>query len=294
MSERLRVDEPGRLLEFLRRSLPSWKRKTLEQRIAAGCVLVNGAGVLRNELVAAGDEVEVVGEGESPRPTEAPFPILFEDEHVVAIDKPAGLLSVSTDQELERTALAQLREALSRPKRPARLRPVQLWPVHRLDRETSGVLLFARTPAARDELQGAWELARKHYLAIVEGRPEPSEGLIEEPLLEDDSLRVLVGARPGAKPARTRYRTERTHGDRSQLAVLLETGRKHQIRAHLAWLGHPVVGDERYGTAEHAKDARLGLHAHRLVVPHPADGSTLRLEAPPPRALLALLRTRAR
>jgi 23S rRNA pseudouridine1911/1915/1917 synthase len=285
MSELLRVEEPGRLLEFLRKSLPSWKRKTLEQRIAAGCVLVNGEGVRRNELVAPGDEIEVVAVGESPRPTSAPFPILHEDEHVVAIDKPAGLLSVSTDQEHERTALALLCEALARPRRPA-----QLWPVHRLDRETSGVLLFARTPEARDELQGAWELARKHYLAIVEGRPDPSEGAIEEPLLEDETLRVLVGARPGAKPACTRYRTERTLGDRSQLSVLLETGRKHQIRAHLAWLGHPVVGDERYGT----KDERLGLHAHRLVVPHPADGRTLRLESPPPRSLLALLRARPR
>ncbi len=282
MSERLVVDEAARLLEFLRRRLPDWKRSTLEQRMRAGCVCVNGATVRRNEVLVAGDEVRVsgVGEGEGPSAPTG-LQILHVDEELVAIDKPAGLLSVGTERERERTALALLRASLSRPGKPA-----ALWPVHRLDRETSGVLLFARTLAARAALQARWNEARKLYLAIVAGAPTPTSGTIEQPLLEDENLSVRVGARPGAKAARTRYATRAAEGGRALLEVELDSGRKHQIRAHLAWLGHPLVGDARYGVA----GPRLGLHALRLCVPHPLLDRELVLEARPPRDFLALLR----
>jgi 23S rRNA pseudouridine1911/1915/1917 synthase len=210
--------------------------------------------------------------------------ILHADEDLVAIDKPAGLLSVSTDRQTERTALALVRASLARPGRV-----VQLWPVHRLDRETSGVLLFARSRASQEAVQDTWNEARKLYLAIVEGRPGPASGVIDQPLSEDRSLNARVGHRPDAKAARTRYITRQTLGKRTLLEVELDTGRRHQIRAHLAWLGHPVVGDPRYGVA----GPRLGLHALRLVVTHPSDGRRLTLEAPPPKAFVALLRARS-
>ena len=282
MSERLVVDQPARLLEFLRRRLPEWKRSTLEKRLRAGCVYVNGVPVRRNEALAAGDEVLVGGEDAAPPAPPAPkgIPVLFADEELVAIDKPAGLLSVGSERERGRTALALLRASLSRPGKPA-----ALWPVHRLDRETSGVLLFARTAAARDALQARWSEAEKVYLAIVVGAPEPASGAIEQPLFEDGDLFVRVGARPGAKAARTRYATREVQGGRALLEVGLDSGRKHQIRAHLAWLGHPLVGDARYGVA----GPRLGLHALRLCVPHRAR--ELVLEARPPRDFLALLRS---
>ncbi len=285
VSERFVVDEPARLLEFLRGRLPAWKRSTLEQRVRAGCVRVNGAAVRRNDVLAAGDEVCVtgLGEGEGPR---APggLVILHSDEELVAIDKPAGLLSVGTEHERERTALSLLRSSLSRPGKPA-----SLWPVHRLDRETSGVLLFARTRAARAAVQARWSEARKLYLAIVSGAPAPASGTIEQPLFEDDNLFVRVGARPGAKPSSTRYATRAVEGGRALLEVELDSGRKHQIRAHLAWLGHPLVGDARYGVA----GPRLGLHALRLGVPHPALEREIVFEAAPPREFLALLRAPA-
>lgn len=281
MSERLRVDEPGRLLAFLRRSLPGWKRKTLELCIAAGSVRVNGRVVRNNALVAVGDEVGVGGEAQTGDELTLPFPVLFLDEELVAIDKPAGLLAVSSARELERTALALVRAALSRPRSPAKL-----WPVHRLDRETSGVLLFARTPAAREGVQARWEEVEKKYAAIVEGRPEPSEGVIDLPLSEGEGLHVYAGQRAGAKSARTRYRLLESRGGRSRLEVWLETGRKHQIRVHLASRGWPVVGDERYGT----RGQRLGLHAERLLVPHPRDGRPVVIEAEVPREVTSLLR----
>ena len=110
-------------------------------------------------------------------------------------------------------------------------------------------------------------------------------GVIDQPLWEDRNLRVRVGAHEDAKPARTRYTTVASRGARSRLEVVLETGRKHQIRAHLAWLGHPVVGDERYGT----RASRLCLHNERLVLRHPTSKEPLRLAAPVPAALLAEL-----
>jgi 23S rRNA pseudouridine1911/1915/1917 synthase len=283
MSERLHADEPARLLDFLRQRLAGWKRKTLEQRLREGCVEVNGATVTRpHHELRAGDEVRVLpeGEGQAPRKEPAGLTILHEDAQLVAIDKPAGLLSVPLDEKRGRSALALLREAYSRPGSPARI-----WPVHRLDRESSGVLLFARTSEARDALQESWSEAHKLYLAVVEGRPDPPRGLIDQPLWEDASLNVHVGQRAQAKPARTRYSTLRSVRERSLLEVELETGRRHQIRAHLAWLGHPIVGDPRYGDA----GPRLGLHALRLVLTLPWDGRKLELEAPPPREFDALL-----
>ncbi|MFN0007657.1 MAG: RluA family pseudouridine synthase [Planctomycetota bacterium] len=273
MAEHLVVDAPARVLEFLRRSLPGWKRSTLEQRIRAGAVRVNGKVLRRNDLVAAGDEVVVVDEAEVEREMPAGIILLHVDDDLIAIDKPAGLLSVASEREKESTALALLREHFSQ----------HLWPVHRIDRETSGVLLFARSAEVQDAVQAAWERARKIYLALVEGGPSPPAGVIDEPLWEDRALFVRVGHHPDAKTARTRYATREPLGDRTLLEVELETGRRHQIRAHLAWLGHPVVGDRRYGRP----GKRMGLHAWRLEIDHPADGRRLELEAKPPREFRA-------
>ena len=284
-AEELCVAAPAKLLGFLREQLSGWRRKTLEQRLREGCVEVNGQTVARphHELVA-GDRVRVLpaGQGREPRIARdaAGLSILHADEQLVAIDKPAGLLSVPLEGRRGRSALALLRAALSRPGRPARV-----WPVHRLDRESSGVLLFARTAEARDAVQAAWSEARKLYLAVVEGRPEPPAGVVEQPLWEDAQLQVHVGPHAQAKPARTRYATLRSARERSLLEVELDSGRRHQIRAHLAWLGHPIVGDPRYGSA----GPRMGLHALRLELPHPASGARLELEAAPPAAFRALI-----
>ncbi|MBI5434760.1 MAG: RluA family pseudouridine synthase [Planctomycetes bacterium] len=264
------------MLEFLRRSLPGWKRSTLEQRIRAGTVRVNGATWRRNDFVAVGDHVSVGDRDDVEIEREAPagIELLHLDDDLVAIDKPAGLLSVSTEREKQATALALVRDHLARAKSPARL-----WPVHRIDRETSGVLLFARSAEVQTAVQAAWERARKTYLALVEGRPTPPAGVIDQPLWEDRGLFVRVGRHPEAKAARTRYATREARGERTLLEVELETGRRHQIRAHLAWLGHPIVGDPRYGTAS----ARMGLHAWKLELEHPADARRLELVAPPPK-----------
>ncbi len=283
MTDRFVATSAGALLDLLARHFTTWSRNTLRQRLRLGCIEVNGTTASRHDQpLQAGDVVEIhaKGEGRVAKQVAPGLPVLFADDDLIAIDKPAGLLSVSTDDERQRTALAIVRTSVSLPGRPA-----ALWPVHRLDRETSGVLLFARSRDVGDRVQVDWAMTEKFYAAIVEGRPDPPAGTIERPLWEDKNLRVHVGDHEDARPACTRYTTVAMGRDRSRLEVMLETGRKHQIRAHFAWLGHPVVGDERYGT----RASRLCLHAQRLVLRHPRTGEPLRLEAPVPTALLAEL-----
>lgn len=282
MSEKFVVREAAGLLEFLRSQLRDWSRKTIQQRLRGGCVRVNGLPVARHDrALAVGDRVEVAAPSRPPARRLPPLDVLYADRDLIAIDKPAGLLSVGAAGETRRHALALLRNQLSR-----RGADVRLWPVHRLDRDASGVLLFATSRDVREAVMARWGEAEKIYWAIVEGCPDPPSGTIDQPLrLDDEEYRVHVGAHPEAKPAITHYESLRAAGGRTLVQVRLETGRQHQIRAHMAWLGCPVAGDPRYGTA----GDRLGLHALRLKIVHPGSGRTLAFEAPVPADFRALM-----
>jgi 23S rRNA pseudouridine1911/1915/1917 synthase len=158
--------------------------------------------------------------------------------------------------------------------------------VHRLDRDTSGLLLFARSAEVRDQLQANWEEVTKTYLAVVEGAPRPAEGVIDNFLTEGRDLRVRASSRPGAdaKRAVSRYRVREARGRYSLMEVAIETGRKHQIRVHMAGLGCPVAGDKMYGaTTDPVR--RLCLHAWRLAFDHPVTAERVELEAALPAAL---------
>ncbi len=282
MSEKLCVKKAADLLAFLHAYLHGWSRNTIKQRLLAGCVRVNGASVGRHDFaLKAGDQVEVSAPSRPAGDSLPSLEILYADRDLIAINKPAGLLAVGTTQENRRHALALLRHQLSR-----RSSAVRLWPVHRIDRDTSGVLLFATSREMREAVMARWTTAEKIYLAVVEGCPAPAHGTIDQPLrLDEEEYRVHVGAHPRAKPARTHYATESTEGGRSLVRIQLETGRQHQIRAHMAWLGCPVVGDPRYGKA----GGRLGLHALRLKIASPGGGKDLIFEAPVPDDFWALL-----
>ncbi len=288
MSDRLQVDEGGPLLAFLVDHLDGWRRATIKDRLRLGCVHVNGEATTRHDhALRPGDDVVVHAKaaGIPQARTLGGLPALHVDDQLVAIHKPPGLLSVATDKERERTALAIVRDALDDPNPRGRS---TLWPVHRLDRETSGVLLLARSRELCKALQRDWASADKLYVAIVSGHPSPAEGVIDEPLWEDGIFQVHVGRRSGSRDARTRFSTRRTGPSRALLEVRPDTGRRHQIRAHLAWLGHPVVGDKRYGDA----GSRMGLHAQRLEITDPRSDQRRAFEAPPDGQLLALLRSK--
>jgi len=282
MSDRFRVSEASTLLPFLTVKLQGWARNSIKQRLQTGCVQVNGQPVKKHDQpLKAGDQIEVTASPRNPGSPSSRLEILFSDTELIAINKPAGLLSVASASETRQHALAILRNQLSRPGRE-----VKLWPVHRLDRDTSGVLLFATSREMREAVNANWDEAEKVYLAIVEGCPDPERGTIDQPLRMDDNEYFMhVGAHPEARHALTRYQTERSQHGRSQLRVELETGRQHQIRAHLSWLGYPVIGDPRYGTA----GPRLGLHALQLSFTHPRSGRRLSFETAPPADFFSLL-----
>ena len=283
MSDRLTVKANTTLIPFLTSKLQGWSRSTIKQRLRNGCVRVNGEQVTRHDHdLLVGDQVVVEASARGASNARPQFGILYKDRDLIAINKPAGLLSVSSRKDKEPHALGMLRDQLSR-----RNKSIKLWPVHRIDRDTSGVLLFATSREVREAVMKGWKAAEKTYLAIVEGCPEPAEGTIDQPLRLDPVIyQMHVGPHPDAKRAVTHFTTERSVGQRTLLRVDLETGRQHQIRAHLAWLGHPVVGDQRYGTA----GTRMGLHALRLSITKPGMNKPLVFETPAPADFLALLR----
>jgi 23S rRNA pseudouridine1911/1915/1917 synthase len=282
MSDSLRVTEASGLLVFLTSRLQDWSRNKIKQRLQTGCVSVNGIAITQhNYELVAGDIVEVAASPRGASNSPAHLEILYSDRDLIAINKPAGLLSVGNEKETQQHALAILRNQLSR-----RSQPIKLWPVHRIDRDTSGVLLFATSREMREAVMATWDDAEKIYLAVVAGCPNPPQGTVDQPLrLDEVEYRVHVGVHPDAKPAITHFTTLRTTGERTLLQVQLETGRQHQIRAHMAWLGYPVVGDPRYGVA----GGRMGLHALRLKIRKPGSGKTLLFETPAPADFLALM-----
>jgi len=283
MSDRFEASEDGGLLDALIAHLDGWSRSRIKQRLRDGCVVVEGAQVRQfDHPLRVGDRVEVLAKAARPALDDPGLEILYAENDLVAIHKPAGLLSVALDEANAPNALALLRDQLS-----PRGRRIDLWPVHRIDRDTSGVLLFALTQDARWATTGVWSEADKTYLAVVEGVPDPGVGTVDRPLRMDaKGFRALVGRHPDAKPARTHYETRQARRRTTLLEVRIETGRQHQIRAHLAWLGHPIVGDERYGS----NGRRMGLHALKLVLPSPNGGRPITIEAPPDDNLMQLLR----
>jgi len=285
MAEKYTVKQQGKLLEFLFLSLVGWSKKKVKQRLQTSSVTVNGVVTTKHDyLLNIGDVVEVgvVQKGTAPRQAVSRLEIIYQDKDLIAVNKPAGLLSVGTTKENKQHALALLRTQLSRPKQS-----VKLWPVHRLDRETSGVLLFATSKEIREAVMARWGESEKTYLAIVEGTPKEHKGTISEPLRPDEKeYRMHVGEHPLAKRAVTHYKVKESSSERSLLEVNIETGRQHQIRAHMAWLGHSVAGDERYGT----KGLRMGLHALRLSIVHPKSKKPLSFEIDAPGDFYGLLK----
>ena len=284
MAQQYKVKQRSKLLEFLFTNLEGWSKKTIKQRLQGSSVAVNGAVTTKHDFILNIDDVVEVGVVQrtgSSAQTATRLEIIHQDKDLIAINKPAGLLSVGTTQENKNHALALLRNHLSRGKNS-----VKLWPVHRLDRDTSGILLFATSKEMREAVMANWGKSEKVYLAIVEGTPKEDKGTINEPLrLDEKEYRMHVGKHPDAKSATTHYIVKESKGKRSLLEVSIETGRQHQIRAHMAWLGHSIIGDERYGT----KGGRMGLHAMKLSIIHPKTKKPLLFEVDAPRDFYGLL-----
>ena len=286
MKESVVREEVG-LFEYLL-SL-GFNRTRVKQFLKYQAVAVNNKTIVTHDHpLHPGDRISLSFEKKAAPVTAPKFgiQILYEDDTVLVIDKPSGLLTIGTEKERTKTAYFQLNEYL-RVRNPDKKERVFI--VHRLDRETSGLILFAKTEAAKRMLQENWNAVDKVYLALVEGVPKEKEGTISGYLNETSTLMVYEdkGSKK-SKYAVTKYRVIKSSRDNALLEIALETGRKHQIRVHLSGIGHPVAGDQKYG-AETDPLKRLALHAYRLSFEHPLTKRRMDFESKPPSAFDALI-----
>lgn len=231
---------------------------------------------IASRVIQPGDRVEVGEKRGSVQPLHG-IQIVHEDEDLMVIIKPAGLLTVATLHERERTAYSYLRNYLNAGHE-------KIFIVHRLDKFVSGLLVFAKSEAIKEGLQAQFQKhsIQRKYWAIVEGIVEKDSGTIESRLAEDHTKRMHTTAKPeSGKRAVTHYRVLRRFSNLTALEVQLETGRKNQIRAHLSELGHPIAGDESYGSALDPL-GRMGLHAFCLGFVHPRTRKSLAFQTPAP------------
>jgi 23S rRNA pseudouridine1911/1915/1917 synthase len=274
------------LLDHLQQRFPDSSKTTLRKMLQSDRVEVNGRAERdARRPITAGDEVRIGSR--SSRPTiDDRVAILYEDSDLVVINKAAGLLTIASPTEKSSTA-----EALLNLYYGARNGASRVHVVHRLDRDSSGVLVFARDVDMRERLQAlfATHSIERVYVAIVEGRLSEAAGTFRSFLSEGKDLRVRsTSDLSDAKEAITHYRTVASGERYSMLEVTLETGRRNQIRVHLAEAGHPIVGDTMYGTSGIGPLGRLALHARHLAFIHPGKGSRMAFSAPPPDSFTTL------
>jgi len=286
---------------------PQLSRTRAQAAIRAGEVKVNGRTAKVSLVLEEGQRLAIaptLGQGAyvgaesggpAPQPEAIPLPIVYEDEHLLVVNKPAGLVvhpapghATGTLVNALLAHLPDLAEAddAATPGRPGI--------VHRLDKDTSGLLVIAKDAATHAALahQMQERTMVKRYLALVEGHMDMAEGLIDAPIGRDTRHRqrmALVAAARGGREARTRFRVDREAKGRTLLDVQLETGRTHQIRVHLAAVRHPVVGDLVYGRAQEPMPPRMFLHAAHLSFTHPTTGEWVSFDAPLPEDLATFL-----
>jgi 23S rRNA pseudouridine1911/1915/1917 synthase len=296
-------DVGARLDAYLAAHIDGWSRARLQRLIESGDVLVNSKLAKASYKVAAKDEIEVElapAPASNFTPENIPLEIVFEDDHVIVINKPAGLVvhpAAGIQSGTLANALAYHFQQLSN---AGSIRPGI---VHRLDKDTSGLLVAAKTESAHENLADQFRAREvfKSYIALVYGVVKQESGRIEQPIARDPRNRTRMAIVAGGRGALSLYKVRRSFDSFTLLDVELKTGRTHQIRVHLSWLKHPVVGDELYGggrdnnvqdvqlRAQIRKLKRQFLHAEQLGFRHPQTGEQMRFVAPLPAELTSLL-----
>jgi 23S rRNA pseudouridine1911/1915/1917 synthase len=278
-------DRDKRLDQFLRERLPQYSRSRLQDWIAQGRVLVNGSAEKRSYLLKGAERIQVQPGELAPlraAPEDLPLEVLYEDADVIAINKPAGMVVHTGAGRHSGTLVNALLHRFGKLSSVGgELRPGI---VHRLDRFTSGVILIARSDAAHRNLaeQFAARQVEKIYVALVHGGMKSDQGLITTPIARDPVRRVRMTARLAhGRQAITSYQVLRRLEGFTLLEVKIGTGRTHQIRVHLASLGHPVVGDKLYGAPAGAL-GRYFLHARQITFTSPGKGDRITVSAPLP------------
>lgn len=273
------VHEDCELLQFLFTKFSNLSKNAVKSILSGHYVAVNGAPVTQFNLKLAKDDVVIVSKQRIAKKTRKDLPIIFENDELIAINKPSGLLSVASDTEKGRTAYRIVNDYMQQKDKHNRI-----YVVHRLDEDTSGVLVFAKNPKIRDILQKNWNdivLARGYY-AIVEGVMQPKEAKLVDYLRENSlNLMYVTNDKVNGKKCITNYKTIVSNKNYSLLDVDIETGRKNQIRVQLGHRGHHIIGDDKYGEPSDPLK-RLGLHAYKLKFIHPVTKKLMEFVAPMP------------
>ncbi|MDT5121481.1 MAG: rRNA synthase [Acidobacteriota bacterium] len=297
-------DSAGRLDAYLAARIEDWSRARIQRLIEDGDVLVNGRTAKSSHKLRANDEIEVELTplaSTAFTPEDIPLDIVYEDDELIVVNKPAGLVvhpAAGISAGTLANALAYHFHQLST--RGGAVRPGI---VHRLDKDTSGLIVVAKSEAAHENLADQFRAREvfKSYVALVHGRVEQESGRIDQPIARDPRNRTRMAVVRGGRPALTLYRVRRRYTRFTLLDVEIKTGRTHQIRVHLQWLKHPVVGDAVYGGGRDktVPDAQLRarinalnrqfLHAEQLAFRHPRTNEPLHLTTPLPPPLAKFL-----
>jgi len=284
---RLKVNEAAELMTFLLAKMGGMSRNAIKSLLAHRQVMVNEKITTQFNLqLKAGDQVIVNSSRGNIELNHPKLKIIFEDQYLIVVEKKEGLLTVTTDKGDETTAFSILKYYVKKSSPQNRI-----FVVHRIDRETSGIIVFAKTREIQLAMQEHWHevVTRRVYVALVEGKVEKESDTIITWLTENEkSLKIHSSSTDnGGQQAITNYRCVKSNDKYSLLEVELETGRKNQIRVHAAGIGHPIVGDKKYGSIS-SPIGRMGLHARILAFIHPMTLDEVKFETPVPRNFLSL------
>ena len=278
-----KVLKDGELLSILLEEFKDFSNKKIKNYLKSGAVMVNGIKRTKyNYKVSTGDIISIQKEAKTHK--KSPLPILYEDKYFLVVEKPSGLLTIGTNKEKEKTAYHMMREFVKNRKKGEKL-----FILHRLDKDTSGVLVFVKNEKIKHLLQDDWDHYAKvrEYRAIVHGRRESIKNYVCY-LQEDSNYKVKVVDEKKGKKAITSIEALSYHEKYTHIKVALKTGRKNQIRVVLAHLNNPVVGDKKYGEKE--KCPRLYLHHSKLTIENPITKEILTFESREPSTFRMLLK----
>jgi len=286
--QEIKVEKPSRLLEFLIENGVRKSRNAIKSLLAHKQIKVNGKLVTQFDFeLKVKDRVSVMKFDQSRKEKRLKgLKIVFEDNDLIVIDKEAGFLSVATDKEKTRTVYNSLNEYLRKKDKKARV-----FVLHRLDREVSGLMVFAKDMELQEMFQRNWDVVvpEYSYMAVVEGRPDPKNGTVTSWLMENKNFVMMSSTIDnGGLLSVTHYKTIKSKGGYSLLDFKLETRRKNQVRVHMQQIGHPIVGDKKYG-ATNNPIKRIALHAGILTLKHPRTGEILEFKTSVPKAMLMLV-----
>ena len=281
---KLIVEKEGELLDYLYKNI-DMPKKRIKQYLTHGSIFVNNNRTTQyNYKLIPG--MNIVIDTDNKNKKELPFNILFEDEHIIVVNKPSGLLTIATAKEKDKTLYHIVREYLVSKNRNARV-----FIVHRLDKDTSGIVVLAKDEKTKNKLQENWNeyVSLREYVAVVHGKLKKEEDRIVQRLKETKTNLVYISRNDEGKEAITNYKVIKENDNYSELSIKIETGRKNQIRVAMATIGNPIVGDKKYGDPKD-KESRLYLHANRLKMYYPEIKKDILFETPTPSEFKKLIK----